>query len=169
MRPTIAALALAAAFVGAPQTASAVVRQALPEERRDELLLRLAAALHGDGVGDRRLLLSESGLPWRGSFVAALPPPAHVTTSKKLTMKPILAALAFAAALIGAAQTASAQAPYSYPYCAKYYTRGTPTSCYYASREQCMATVSGIGGYCYQNPGYRGGPVSPRHYRYRRY
>jgi hypothetical protein len=86
------------------------------------------------------------------------------------TMKPILAALALAAAVAGAPQNASAQSPYSYPFCAKLYTRGTPTSCYYASREQCMATVSGVGGYCYLNPGYRGGgPVAPRRYRYRRY
>jgi hypothetical protein len=86
------------------------------------------------------------------------------------TMKPILAALALAAAVAGAPQNASAQSPYSYPFCAKLYTRGTPTSCYYASREQCMATVSGVGGYCFLNPGYRGGgPVAPRRYRYRRY
>ena len=85
-------------------------------------------------------------------------------------MRPTIVALVLAAAVLGAPQTASAQSPYSYPICAKLYTRGTPTSCYYASREQCMATVSGVGGYCYQNPAYRGGsPVVPRHYRYRRY
>jgi hypothetical protein len=84
-------------------------------------------------------------------------------------MRPILAALVLGAAVAGAPQTASAQSPYSYPWCAKLYVRGTPTSCYYASREQCMATVSGVGGYCYLNPGYRGGSVSPRRYRYRRY
>ncbi len=49
-------------------------------------------------------------------------------------MRPILAALALATAVAVAPQTASAQSPYSYPYCAKLYTRGTPTSCYYASR-----------------------------------
>jgi hypothetical protein len=85
-------------------------------------------------------------------------------------MRPTIVALVLATAVVGAPQTASAQSPYSYPICAKLYTRGTPTSCYYASREQCMATVSGVGGYCYQNPAYRGGgPVAPRHYRYRRY
>jgi hypothetical protein len=82
-------------------------------------------------------------------------------------MRLILAALVLAAAAAGAPQTASAQSPYSYPYCAKLYTRGTPTSCYYASRAQCMTTVSGIGGYCYLNPAYRGAAVSPRRYRYR--
>jgi hypothetical protein len=84
-------------------------------------------------------------------------------------MRPTIVAFALAAAFVGAPQTASAQSPYSYAYCAKYYTRGTPTSCYYASWGQCMATVSGIGGYCYQNPAYRGGGPVARHYRYRRY
>jgi hypothetical protein len=92
-------------------------------------------------------------------------------------MRPILAALVLTAAVAGAPQTASAQSPYSYPWCAKLYVRGTPTSCYYASRQLCMETVSGIGGYCFQNPAYRGAavatpryvPISPRRHRYRRY
>ena len=85
-------------------------------------------------------------------------------------MRPTLAALALAAAFMGAPQAASAQSPYSYPWCAKLYTRGTPTSCYYASWHVCMETVSGIGGYCFQNPAYRGGGVvAPRRYRYGRY
>jgi hypothetical protein len=29
-------------------------------------------------------------------------------------------------------------------------------SCYFTSYQQCMTTISGIGGYCYQNPSYRG-------------
>jgi Protein of unknown function (DUF3551) len=92
-------------------------------------------------------------------------------------MRPILAALVLTAAVAGAPQKASAQSPYSYPWCAKLYVRGTPTSCYYASRQLCMETVSGIGCYCFQNPAYRGAavaspryvPVSPRRHRYRRY
>ena len=27
-------------------------------------------------------------------------------------------------------------------------------SCYFTSREQCMATLSGIGGYCFESPYY---------------
>jgi hypothetical protein len=84
-------------------------------------------------------------------------------------MRPIIVAFVFTAAFAGAPQTASAQPPSAYAWCAKYYTRGTPTSCYYASRGQCMATVSGIGGYCYLNPGYRGVAVSPWRHRYARY
>jgi opacity protein-like surface antigen len=84
-------------------------------------------------------------------------------------MRSMMAAVALAAAFVGAPQAASAQSPYSYAWCAKYYTRGTPTSCYYATYSLCMATVSGIGGYCFLNPGYRGAAASPRRYRYRRH
>src|SRR5262249_3887638 len=60
------------------------------------------------------------------------------------------------AALLGEIQTASAQSPTSYPWCSRYFGRGTggARSCYYTSYPQCMATVSGIGGYCFRNPYY---------------
>ena len=53
-------------------------------------------------------------------------------------------------------QAASAQSPTSYPWCARYYKEGFPTSCYFASYQQCKTTVSGIGGYCYASPYYHG-------------
>jgi len=31
---------------------------------------------------------------------------------------------------------------------------GGSTECLYYSRAQCMATVNGMGGFCYENPGY---------------
>jgi Protein of unknown function (DUF3551) len=65
---------------------------------------------------------------------------------------PILLLFLIAAALLGEIQAASAQSPTSYPWCAKYFRRGGATSCYYTSYEQCMTTMSGIGGYCYQSP-----------------
>ncbi len=81
------------------------------------------------------------------------------------------ASLIIAAALLAAAtHAASAQSPNSYPWCAKLITKTAATSCYYANRELCMQTVSGIGGYCYLNPGYRGpvaGVVRPLHKRRR--
>lgn len=49
------------------------------------------------------------------------------------------------------------------------------TSCGYSSSEECMATVRGLGGFCYPNPfpgtaygtsaGSWGSPDSPRRYR----
>jgi Protein of unknown function (DUF3551) len=59
------------------------------------------------------------------------------------------------AALMSAADPASAQSPYSYPWCARMGSRNGPTSCYFTSREQCMTTLSGIGGYCYESPYYQ--------------
>jgi hypothetical protein len=84
-------------------------------------------------------------------------------------MRPIIAALALSAALAGALGTASAQSPYSYPWCAKLYLRNDATSCYYATRQLCMKTVSGISGYCYENPAYRGAAESLPRYRRRSY
>jgi Protein of unknown function (DUF3551) len=69
------------------------------------------------------------------------------------------------AAFIFASQPASAQSPYSYPWCAKLYLKNGVTSCYYASRQVCMETVSGIGGYCFQNPSYRGAAAYAPRYR----
>ena len=65
-----------------------------------------------------------------------------------------------AATLLSEIQAASAQSPTSYPWCARYFDRrGGTTSCYFASREQCMTTVSGVGGYCYASANYH--PAAP--------
>jgi hypothetical protein len=68
--------------------------------------------------------------------------------------------LLIATALLGEIQAASAQSPYSYPWCARVGSRNGPTSCYYASREQCMTTLSGIGGYCFRSPYYHSAPAT---------
>jgi len=39
------------------------------------------------------------------------------------------------------------------PWCS-YYTNGRGTNCGFYSYEQCMANVSGIGGYCQRNLAY---------------
>jgi hypothetical protein len=43
----------------------------------------------------------------------------------------------------------------NYPWCAQYSTQGGGRNCGFVTYEQCMATVSGIGGYCEQNFMYR--------------
>jgi Protein of unknown function (DUF3551) len=59
------------------------------------------------------------------------------------------------AALTGATASASAQSPYSYPWCSRQTAgKGDTTSCYFTSYQQCMTTISGIGGWCYQSPYY---------------
>jgi hypothetical protein len=70
----------------------------------------------------------------------------------------ILSLVVASAALMSAADPASAQSAYSYPWCARMGSRNGPTSCYFTSREQCMTTLSGIGGYCYQSPYYQPPP-----------
>jgi len=64
------------------------------------------------------------------------------------------------AALLASATAARAQSAYDYPWCAVYGDSDGPgaTSCYYATREQCMQTLSGIGGTCIRSPYYGHGP-----------
>jgi Protein of unknown function (DUF3551) len=69
---------------------------------------------------------------------------------------PIISFAVLIAALLGKIQAASAQSPASYPWCARFFGGELvgATSCYFTSKEQCMTTLSGIGGYCYQSPYY---------------
>ena len=52
----------------------------------------------------------------------------------------------------------------AYPWCAQYFERsgGGGTNCGFVTHAQCMATVSGIGGVCYENPRYRGASPYPK-------
>ena len=73
-------------------------------------------------------------------------------------MRASLGPVALLVALVGAAPTSVAQSAYDYPWCAVYGSRAGlgAQSCYYATYAQCMATMSGIGGYCIRSPYYRG-------------
>jgi len=66
------------------------------------------------------------------------------------------------AVLLTTAGAGHAQSAYDYPWCALYGDSDGPgaTSCYYATREQCLATLSGIGGTCILSPFYGQGPRS---------
>ena len=68
------------------------------------------------------------------------------------------------AALLAAGTASHAQSAYDYPWCALYGDADGPgaTSCYYATREQCLQTLSGIGGSCIPSPFYGQGPRSER-------
>ena len=56
----------------------------------------------------------------------------------------------------------------NYPWCAQYSGRAGGMNCGFVSFEQCMATVSGLGGFCIRNNTYR--PLynmdRPRHRHY---
>ena len=60
-------------------------------------------------------------------------------------------------AFMGATELATAQSPYSYPWCSRQGSYDSvTTSCYFTSYQQCMRTLSGLGGYCFERPYYHG-------------
>jgi hypothetical protein len=61
------------------------------------------------------------------------------------------AAAALAAAGLFSAQPAQA---IEYPWCAIYSGNSGVQNCGFVSFQQCMATISGAGGFCQQNPRY---------------
>jgi hypothetical protein len=65
-------------------------------------------------------------------------------------MRAILTLSMFSVLLLGAAQPSGA-VPY-HPWCARLYDRSFATVCSYDSQAQCLATVSGVGGFCLENP-----------------
>ena len=74
-------------------------------------------------------------------------------------MRTILLALgALAAAAVINTRPADAQQQ-GYPWCAE--MPDYATECTFLSRQQCEADVSGLGGFCYENPTYSGS-ASPR-------
>src|SRR5262249_51396521 len=76
---------------------------------------------------------------------------------------PVLTLLLIAAPSLNESTVAPAQAARSYPVCAIYYgidADGTP-SCAFDTRQQCMETISGIGGFCIDNQYYHGPAVRP--------
>jgi hypothetical protein len=83
-----------------------------------------------------------------------------------------LSFLLAAAALTSGIPESRAQSPYNYNWCGVYPGRFGARSCYYSSYEQCIGTMRGIGGFCTQNPAYRGpaaGTGEPRRRRHRTY
>ncbi|MGB6537190.1 MAG: DUF3551 domain-containing protein [Xanthobacteraceae bacterium] len=62
-----------------------------------------------------------------------------------------------AATFVAAAALGTPAQAQNYPWCANYSGHGGGgTNCGFTSFQQCMATVSGIGGFCDQNTQYRG-------------
>jgi hypothetical protein len=82
-------------------------------------------------------------------------------------------ALMIATALVVAADAlpSGAQAQ-NYPWCAVYGGRdGGGQNCGFSTFEQCMATLSGMGGFCNRNTQYvpGAGPQAAYRHRHRRY
>jgi hypothetical protein len=74
----------------------------------------------------------------------------------------------FALSLLGALIVTAAigtQAHADGPWCAYYSAPFYATNCGFHTYEQCLATVSGVGGYCQPNTMYVAPPGRHRHYR----
>jgi Protein of unknown function (DUF3551) len=83
------------------------------------------------------------------------------------------AILATAALAVVEVMPRPAAAAIYYPWCAAYYIgQGGARSCAFLTRDQCMASLGGIGGYCYENPKppsvYQGSAVPPQQPQQRR-
>ena len=59
--------------------------------------------------------------------------------------------------------TTPARAEIQYPWCAEYSgDEGNGTNCGFSTLAQCRATISGIGGNCYENPMYSAPAPRPK-------
>jgi len=77
-------------------------------------------------------------------------------------MKIFLATLGLSLAAVALGTPAQAQ---NYPWCAQYSGKmGGAMNCGFSTWQQCMATVSGIGGFCQPNNTYR--PPGASHRRH---
>jgi len=57
----------------------------------------------------------------------------------------------------------------NYPWCAQYGGTFGGSNCGFSTMQQCRATVSGVGGYCYRNPMFARVNQPGRRYRQPRY
>ena len=78
-------------------------------------------------------------------------------------MRLLLFVLGISVAVIGIGTRAEAQ---NYPWCAHLGTGFESTNCGFTTFQQCMDTVSGIGGFCQPNYQLPSGPRSLKKLRY---
>jgi hypothetical protein len=74
-----------------------------------------------------------------------------------MTCRPVIVLFLVAAALSGETQIGNAQTPHSYSWCA--IGGDGAMSCYYKTLQQCMTTMSGIGGICIEHPYHHAQPT----------
>ncbi len=80
-------------------------------------------------------------------------------------LKPIAATLAAASLIAAFTAPSPVRAEIRYPWCAQYSGRNASTNCGFVTIAQCRTTVSGVGGYCYENPAYSVAPSQPKRRR----
>jgi hypothetical protein len=69
-------------------------------------------------------------------------------------LKATLLATAVVTAAVGLVGTGGAAQAADYPYCAVAGGRNAYENCGYFTLRQCLASVSGVGGHCAENPRY---------------
>ena len=76
----------------------------------------------------------------------------------------VIGALTLGALLLSATLAAPARADIEYAWCAEYSGNDGPmgTNCGFSTLAQCRATISGIGGDCYENPFYKPPAARPK-------
>jgi Protein of unknown function (DUF3551) len=87
-----------------------------------------------------------------------------------MTRISLITVVLLSATLLAQAQTSGYQRPYDpYPWCAVYGgNMGGASNCGFLTIEQCMATVSGIGGSCEPNQFYNPRRPAARSHKKRR-
>jgi len=79
-------------------------------------------------------------------------------------MRLLLLMLGICVSVIGIGTTAEAR---NYPWCAQYGgALGGAKKCSFTTFQQCLADVSGVGGFCIQNSTYHPAHSSRRHHPY---
>jgi hypothetical protein len=78
--------------------------------------------------------------------------------TRRSSRNAILTSLLAATALVGA--TSASRAQY-YPWCLVLSDKVGAWTCYFSTREQCMASAGGNVGFCAQNPAYPGPQPAP--------
>jgi hypothetical protein len=78
-------------------------------------------------------------------------------------MRLLLLVSGICVAIVGIGTRAEAQ---NYPWCAQYSDGSGSKNCGFASFQQCLADVSGVGGFCTQNSTYQPTRSSRRRYPY---
>jgi hypothetical protein len=75
------------------------------------------------------------------------------TNARRRNMRSLIVAGSLGLALLALPAAAEAR---EYPWCAQY--SWSNYNCGFVTFQQCLATISGVGGFCKQNPRYAGPP-----------
>lgn len=79
-------------------------------------------------------------------------------------MRPAIAVLSLLVATLSFDTQAALAQGYTHPWCAVF--DWSTRNCGFVSYQQCLSYIFGVGGYCQENPNYRGSPPPRKKYRH---